>query len=70
MRAEWENERLHVDVSGFEEWKRACAVWEQAGWVYKRVALAVASKVGHPQSATAKPSLAMSLDRPLTIEEA
>ena len=31
MRAEWVEECLNLEVSNFEVWKRACALWRQSG---------------------------------------
>ena len=74
MRAEWDEECLNLEVSNFDIWKQACALWKQAGWVSKRVALAanhcaeekrVARYATQPSQ---PPSMAMSLEQPLTVE--
>ena len=31
MRAEWDEESLTLEVSNFDTWKQACALWKQAG---------------------------------------
>ena len=40
MRAEWDDECLHLEVTNFEMWKKACTLWKQSGWSSNRVALA------------------------------
>ena len=78
-RAEWEEESLNLDVCNNEAWKRACGLGKQTGWVSMRVALAAACRAEAeralryaPQSSqsTATPTMAMSLEHPLTMEAA
>ena len=82
MRAEWDDECLHLEVSNFDMWKKACALWKRSGWVSKRVALAAHHRAEEerPQRyaptllqstagpSTAAPVMAMSLEQPLTVE--
>ena len=65
MRAEWDEECLHLEVSNFESWKKACTLWKQSGWISKRVALAAQHKADQeraqryapvPQQAPSGPS--------------
>ena len=43
-RAEWEGRCLELEFASFPKWKRACELWNQPGWVSKRVSLAVESR--------------------------
>ena len=81
MRAEWDEECLHLEVSNFESWKKACTLWKQSGWISKRVVLAAQHKADQeraqryapvPQQApsgpsTTAPAMAMSLEQPLAV---
>ena len=76
-RAEWEEERLNLEADIFEAWKRTCGLWRQSGWFSKRVALAAACRAEaerampyapSPAQSTAAPTMAMSLEQPLTVE--
>ena len=58
-RSEWEVEGLCREIAGFVDWKRACVLWRQPGWVFKRVAVAAASRD--------EPPMAMFLDQPLIV---
>ena len=74
MRAEWDEECLNLEVSNFDVWKQACALWKQAGWVSKRVALAANHRAEEERAARytpqplQPPTMAMSLEQPLTVE--
>ena len=79
MRAEWDDECLHLEVTNFETWKKACALWKQSGWISKRVALAAHHRAEEkraqryaptPSQSTAAPVMAMSLEQTLTVEAA
>ena len=43
-RAEWEGRCLELEITSFPKWNRACELWNQLGWVSKRVSLAVESR--------------------------
>ena len=43
-RAEWEGRCLELEIASFPKWKRACELWNQPGWVSKRVSSAVESR--------------------------
>ena len=77
MRAEWDDECLHLEVTNFETWKKACALWKQSGWFSKRVALAAHHRAEEeraqryaptPSQSTTAPVMAMSLEETLTVE--
>ena len=74
MRAEWDEECLNLEVSNFDIWKQACALWKLAGWVSKRVALATNHRAEEERVAryapqqSQPPTMAMSLEQPLTVE--
>ena len=74
MRAEWDEECLILEVSNFDIWKQACALWKQAGWVSKRIALAANHRAEEERVAryapppSQPPTMAMSLEQPLTVE--
>ena len=79
MRAEWDDECLHLEVTNFEMWKKACRLWKQSGWISKRVALAAQHRAEEertqryaptPSQNTAAPIMAMSLEQTLTGEAA
>ena len=79
MRAEWDEECLNLEVNNFEAWKRACALWKQSGWISKRVALAANRRAEEERAAryapqisqtAAPPTMAMSLEQPLTVYSA
>ena len=79
MRAEWDEECLNLEVSNFEVWKRACALWKQSGWISKRVALAADHRAEEERAAwyaqqisqaAAPPTMAMSLVQPRTVNAA
>ena len=79
IRAEWDDECLHLEVTKVEIWKKACALWKQSGWVSKRVALAAHHRAEEeraqryapvPSQSTAAPVMAMSLEQTLTVEAA
>ena len=76
-RAEWEGRCLKMEITGFPKWKRACELWNQPGWVSKRVSLAVESQaeVARQQALAPTmlaPTMAMSLSqpaaRPITLD--
>ena len=74
MRSEWDEECLNLEVRNFDIWKQACALWKQAGWVSKRVALAANHRAEEKRVARyapqppQPPTMAMSLEQPLTVE--
>ena len=79
LRAEWDEDCLDYEVCNFEVWKRTCGLWKQTGWISKRVALAATSRAEaeraqkyapQPSQSTAAPTMAMSLEQPLTVEAA
>ena len=79
MRAEWDEECLNLEVCSFDIWKRTCGLWKQTGWISKRVALAANHQseaeraqryAPQPSQSTATPTMAMSLEQPLTVEAA
>ena len=43
-RAEWDDQCLKLEIASFHKWKRACELWNQPGWISKRVSLAVESR--------------------------
>ena len=65
---------LNLEVSNFDVWKQACALWKQAGWVSKHVALAANHRAEEERAARyapqplQPPTMAMSLEQPLTVE--
>ena len=68
-RAEWEGRCLELEIANFPKWKRACELWNQPGWISKRVSLAVESRAETArQQAFAPtmlaPTMAMSRIRP------
>ena len=70
-RAKWEEYCLELEVASFPKWKRACELWNQTGWISRRVALAVESRaeVARQQAfapTMLAPTMAMSLDRPIS----
>ena len=76
-RAEWEGRCLELEIASFPKWKRACELWNQPGWVSKRVSLAVESRAETArQQAFAPtmlaPTMAMSRNqpsvRPITLD--
>ena len=71
--AEWDEYCLELEITSFPQWKRACELWNQPGWVSKRVPLAVDSRaeIARQQAfapATTTSTMAMSLDQPITID--
>ena len=78
LRAEWDEECLNLEISNIELWKRACELWKQTGWVSKRVALAATSRAeaersrtfAPPPQSNPTPTMARSLEQPLTVEAA
>ena len=77
MRAEWDDECLHLEVTNFEIWKKACALWKQSGWISKRVALAAHHRAEEesaqryaPTSSqgTTAPDITTSLEQTLTVK--
>ena len=79
MRAEWNDECLHLEVTNFEMWKNACTLWKQSRWISKRVALAAHHRAEEeraqryaptPSQNTAAPIMAMSLEQTLSVEAA
>ena len=79
MRAEWDDECLHLEVTNFEMWKKACTLWKQSGWSSKRVDLAAHHRAEEeraqryaptPSQNTAAPIMAMSLEQTLSVEAA
>ena len=76
-RAKWEEYCLELEIASFPKWKRACELWNQPGWISKRISLAVESRaeVARQQAfapALIAPTMAMSLDQsirqPITID--
>ena len=76
-RAEWEGHCLEMEITSFPKWKPACELWNQPGWVSKRVSLAVESRaeVARQQAfapTMLAPTIAMSLSqpaaRPITLD--
>ena len=76
-RAEWEGHCLEMEITSFPKWKRACELWNQPGWVSKRVSLAAESRaeVARQQAfapTMLAPTMAMSLSqpaaRPITLD--
>ena len=76
-RAEWVGRCLELEIASFPKWKRACELWNQPGWVSKRVSLAVESRAETVrQQAFAPtmlaPTMAMSFSppsvRPITLD--
>ena len=70
-RAEWEEYCLELEIASFPKWKQACELWSQPGWISKRISLAVESRaeVARQQAfapAMVAPTMAMSLDQPVT----
>ena len=70
-RARWEEYCLELEIASFPEWKRACELWSQPGWISRRVALAVEGRIEIArQQAFAPtmiaPTMAMTLDRPIS----
>ena len=70
-RARWEEHCLELEVASFPNWKRACELWSQPGWISRRVALVVEGRAEIArQRAFAPtmlpPTMAMSLDRPIS----
>ena len=68
-RAEWEGRCLEMEITSLPKWKRACELWNQPGWVSKRVSLAVESRaeVARQQAfapTMLAPTMAMSLSQP------
>ena len=43
-RAEWDDQCLKLEIASFAKWKRTCELWNQPGWISKRVSLAVDSR--------------------------
>ena len=73
-RAEWEAPCLEIEIARFPCWKRACELWNQPGWVSKHISLAVDSRgeTARQQAfapAIPTPTMAMSLDQPVTIDD-
>ena len=74
MRAEWDEECLNLEVSNFDTWKQACALWKQAGWISKRIALVANHRAEEERAAryapqtSQPPTMAMSLEQPLTVD--
>ena len=72
-RAKWEEHCLELEIASFPQWKRACELWSQPGWISKRVSLAVESRaeIARQQAfapAMVAPTMAMSLNQPVTID--
>ena len=72
-RARWEEYCLELEIASFPKWKRACELWSQTGWISERVSLAVESRaeIARQQAfapAMVAPTMAMSLDQPITID--
>ena len=70
-RVEREGRCLELEIASFPKWKRACELWNQPGWISKRVSLAVESRAETArQQAFAPtmlaPTMAMSRIRPST----
>ena len=74
MRADWDEECLNLEVSNFDIWEQAFALWKQAGWVSKRVALAANHRAEKERVAryapqpSQPPTIAMSIEQPLIVE--
>ena len=71
--AKWEEYCLELEIASFPKWKGACELWSQPGWIAKRVSLAVESRaeIARQQAfapAMVAPTMAMSLDQPITID--
>ena len=65
-RAEWEDQCLKLEITSFPKWKRACELWNQPGWISKRISLAVESRAEIARrQADAPTMMAMSLDKPI-----
>ena len=70
--AEWAEQCLEIEFASFSNWKKACELWNQPGWVFKRISLAVDSRaeIARQQAfspAVPTPTMAMSLDQQVTI---
>ena len=52
LRAEWVDERLNLELTGFDDWKRGCELWKQPGWLSKRIAVVAASRAGTARAQT------------------
>ena len=71
-RARWEEYCLELEITSFPKWKRACELWNQSGWISRRVALAVESRaeLARQQASAptmlAAPTMAMSLGQPIS----
>ena len=70
-RAEWEEYCLELEIASFPKWKQACELWSHPVWISKRISLAVESRaeVARQQAfapAMVAPTMAMSLDQPVT----
>ena len=71
-RAEWEEQCLEMEIASFPDCKRACELWNQPNLVSKRVTMAVESRAEFARQqafapAIPTPTMAMSLDQPVTI---
>ena len=44
LRAEWNEERFNLEIAEFNDWKGACGLRKQTGWISKRVSVAVVSR--------------------------
>ena len=69
-RADWEEHCLELEIASFPEWKQACTLWNQPGWISKRISLAVQSRaeVARQQAfapAMVAPTMTMYLDQPI-----
>ena len=68
---EWEEYCSELEIASFPKWKSACELWNQPGWISKRISLAVESRaeVARQQAfapAMVAPTMAMSSDQPIT----
>ena len=71
-RAEWEEHCLELEIASFPQWKRACQLWNQPGWISKRISLAVESRAETARQqafapAVTTPTMAMPLDQPVCL---
>ena len=63
---------IEIEIASFPNWKRAIQLWEQPGWISKRIALAVNGRAETARQqafapAVPTPTMAMSLDQQVTI---
>ena len=76
MQAEWEDQCQNLEISNFETWKGACGLWRQSGWISKRLKVTANDRaeaerawtLAQPLQPNPAPTMAMSLEQPLTVE--